>query len=91
MIPTGPSIDRALRNKAIIEWVTYPILHPGHPTLPGTRNTLPELAAGYASFLGCNLSEVMIGGDEWLFDSDLLDFIADRYMGIITRWYDLGL
>ena len=74
MIPTGPSIDRALRNKAIIEWLTTPI-RMASPLLPGTRNTLMDLALGYSSYLGCPLDEV----DPLYPDSDYLDFLWKRY------------
>ena len=84
----GPSISKALRNKAIIEWLMFPLSNATHPELPGTRNTLLDLASGYASFLGCDLSEVLVAGNEWLCDSDFLDFIAVRYMPTIERWFE---
>lgn len=78
-------LAKAIRNAAIITWLKR---GSDGRLLPGTRNTLADLAQGYASWLGAPLDEVKT--PNLLTDSDFLDWVwQDRYASLIIEAHPL--
>ncbi len=73
--PPLTGIELVLRNQAILGWLALAELDDGR--LPNTRNTLTDLHLGYASFLGCDLSEVDIAAA--YLDPSLRDWLWSRF------------
>ncbi len=80
---TSPSpIERAYRARATISWLNARDKHTGY--LPGTRNTLDDLALGYRSFLNAPWCEIAVDVPSLLTDSDFLGYVYSH----MTRQVD---
>ena len=79
-LPTSP-IERALRNRRIINWLSRTPTDDVDAFLPGTETTRKMLLFNYSEHLGCDLIEVAC--PEVWHDSDFLDYLDRAYYSAI--------